>query len=168
MSDHVVFEDYSVKVKKALKEKAISFLYEIGGELRSMIERKSRRKTSKTAGSYGYKVDESQLAVHVGSDYENAIWEEFGTGIHASETGHVGRQGWWVYVAGSPSKKSSKGKSYSSAKEAKKAVAILRSKGLNAYATQGKKANRPMWKVYQSNKSKIQKRANEIYRELNS
>lgn len=168
MSDHVVFEDYSVKVKKELRECAISFLYEIGGELRSMIERKSRRKTSKTAGSYGYKVDEGQLAVHVGSDYENAIWEEFGTGIHASETGHVGRQGWWVYVAGSPSKKSSKGKTYSSQKEAKKAVAILRSKGLNAYATQGKKANRPMWKTYQSSKSKIQKRANEIYKGLNS
>lgn len=28
-------------------------------------------------------VDESSLTVAIGSDYENAIWEEFGTGIYA-------------------------------------------------------------------------------------
>lgn len=166
MSDNVEFEDFSVKVKTELREKAIAFLYEIGGELRSIAQRNSRRKSSQTAGSYKYVVDEGQLAVHIGSDYENAIWEEFGTGEHALNKD--GRKGWWVYVAGSPSKKSSSGKSYSSPEQAKKAVAILRSKGLDAHMTQGKTANRPLWKAYDSNKSKIKRTIDQLFGGLNS
>lgn len=167
---NVEFEDFSVKVKKSLKDEAIKFLYEIGGELRSMTQRNSRRKTSKTAGSYEYKVDEGQLAVHIGSDYQNAIWEEFGTGEYASETGHVGRKGWWVYVEGSPTKSpsTSSGKSYSSPEQAKMAVALLRSKGLDAHMTKGKHANRPLRKAYDSSKSKIIRRAEQIFGGLNS
>ena len=169
MSDNVVFEDNSVRVKEALNGKAIMFLHEVGGELRSMIQRNSRRKTSQTAGSYRCVVDGGQLVVHVGSDLQNAIWEEFGTGEHASETGHIGRKGWWVYVAGSPAKEASENsKTYNSPEEAKKAVAILRSKGLDAHMTKGKKANRPMWKAYESSKSRIIKRANQIFGGLDS
>lgn len=80
MSKNVEFHSYSVNVKTALKDKAIAFLHEIGGEIRSQAQRNSRRKTSQTAGSYQYKVDEDALAVHIGSDYWNAIYEEFGTG----------------------------------------------------------------------------------------
>ena len=83
MSKNVEFHSYSVNVKTALKDKAIAFLHEIGGEIRSQAQRNSRRKTSQTAGSYQYKVDEDALAVHIGSDYWNAIYEEFGTGEHA-------------------------------------------------------------------------------------
>lgn len=171
MSDNVVFEDNSVKVKKLLREEAIKFLHEVGGEIRSQTQRNADKhnKTSKTAGSYKYKVDEGQLAVHIGSDYQNAIWEEFGTGEFASETGHVGRKGWWVYVEGSPSKgTSSSGKSYNSPYKAKMAVAILRSKGLNAHMTKGKHARRNLWKAYESLKSKIKRRAEQIYGGLNS
>lgn len=166
---NVVFEDFSVQVKDAIREKTITFLEEVGGELRSRTQRNSRRKTSKTADSYEYKVDEGQLAVHVGSNYENAIWEEFGTGKYASETGHVGRQGWWVYVEGSPSKSSSttKGKSYSSPVSARMAVALLRSKGLDAHMTRGKTANRPLLKAYESFKSGIIRRAEQIFGGLN-
>jgi hypothetical protein len=169
VSDNVVFEDYSVKVKEALRDKAISFLEEVGGELRSMTQRNSRRKTSKTAGSYKYKVDEGQLCVHIGSDYQNAIWEEFGTGIHAvdkdGKPSGKGRKGWWVYVEGSPSKPTSspKGKSYNSPVQAKMAVERLRSKGLDAHMTQGKKANRPLWKAFETSKSRIIKRAEQIF-----
>ena len=80
MSKNVEFHSYSVNVKTALKDKAIAFLHEIGGEIRSQAQRNSRRKTSQTAGSYQYKVDEDALAVHIGSDYWNAIYDEFGTG----------------------------------------------------------------------------------------
>ena len=162
MSDHVSFEDYSVKVKDAIEDKAIAFLHEIGGEIRSKAQRNSRRETSKTADSYEYKVDEKQLAVHIGSNYENAIWEEFGTGEYAEN--HDGRKGWWVYVKGSPPASSPKGgKSYNSPQQAKRAVAILRDKGLDAYMTRGKKANRPLRRAYESLKSAIQKRADEIF-----
>lgn len=168
MSNNVVFEDFSVEVKTAIQEKAISFLSEVGGELRSRTQRNSRRQTSRTADSYEYKVDEGKLAVHVGSNYPNAIWEEFGTGKYASETGHVGRQGWWVYVTGNPVKEtSSNSKTYSSPEQAKRAVAILREQGLDAHMTQGKSANRPMWKAFESFKSKIIRRAEEIFGGLN-
>lgn len=169
MSDRVVFEDYSVNVKDALRECAISFLHEVGGELRSRAERNSDpyRKTGQTADSYEYKVDEGQLAVHVGSNYENAIWEEFGTGVHALNGD--GRKGWWVYVEGSSTSGSSKnGKSYSSASQAKKACAFLRSKGLNAHYTNGKKPRRILYKAFESFKSRIIARAKEVFGGLNS
>lgn len=163
MSDNVVFEDYSVKVKKELRDKAIAFLYEIGGELVSRTDRNSRRKTSKTAGSYKYKVDEGELAVHVGSDYMNAIWEEFGTGSHAINGD--GRKGWWVYVdkGSTVTSSSGGGKSYASPKQAEMAVAILKSEGLDAHMTKGKTANRPLFKAYTSFKSSIINRARDIF-----
>lgn len=166
MSNNVVFEDYSVQVKSAIRDKAISFLDEVGGELRSRTERNSRRDTGDTAGSYEYKVDEGQLAVHVGSNYPNAIWEEFGTGKYALNGD--GRKGWWVYVTGSSEKKTStKSKTYHSAQQAKMAVALLRSKGLDAHMTQGKSANRPLWKAFESFKSAIIRRAEDIFGGLN-
>lgn len=162
MSANIEFEDYSLQVKNAIKETAIAFLNEVGGELRSQVQRNSRRKTSKTAGSYEYKVDEGQLAVHVGSNFQNAIWEEFGTGSHAINGD--GRKGWWVYVSGSSgSSGSSSGKNYASPVQAKKAVAILRSKGLDAHMTQGKTANRPLFKAFTSSRSAIIRKAEEMF-----
>lgn len=43
MSKNVEFHSYSVNVKTALKDKAIAFLHEIGGEIRSQAQRNSRR-----------------------------------------------------------------------------------------------------------------------------
>lgn len=48
MSKNVEFHSYSVNVKTALKDKAIAFLHEIGGEIKSQAQRNSRRKTSQT------------------------------------------------------------------------------------------------------------------------
>ena len=62
----VTFEDNSENCKNAIKASALAFLHEIGGEIRSQAQRNSRRKTSQTAGSYQYKVDEDALAVHIG------------------------------------------------------------------------------------------------------
>jgi hypothetical protein len=163
---NVVFEDYSVKVKGAIQEKAVSFLEEVGGELRSRTQRNSRRKTSKTAGSYEYKVDEGQLAVHIGSDYINAVWEEFGTGSYALNGN--GRKGWWVYVeGGEPKESASTGKSYSSPEQARMVVAMLREQGLDAHMTKGKSANRPLFRAYESFKSGIKRRAEEVFGGLN-
>ena len=155
MSSNVEFHNYSVQVKNALKEKAVSFLHEIGGEIRSQAQRNSRRDTSQTAGSYQYKVDEGGLAVHIGSDYWNAIYEEFGTGVHAINGD--GRKGYWVFVdvGGSPSAPKG-GKTYTK-DEARKIVAIMRKKGLNAYYTNGKTANRPLYKAFTSTEPKIER-----------
>ena len=153
MSKNVEFHSYSVNVKTALKDKAIAFLHEIGGEIKSQAQRNSRRKTSQTAGSYQYKVDEDALAVHIGSDYWNAIYEEFGTGEHAINGG--GRKGYWVFVDTGGKPQAPKGGKTYTKEEAKRVVAIMRKKGLNAYYTNGKTANRPLYRAFTATEGKI-------------
>lgn len=164
---NVEFEDYSAKVKTKLTECAIAFLYEVGGELHARTVRNSdmHKKSTTTSGSYDYIVDEAGLAVHVGSNYENAIWEEFGTGKHALKGD--GRKGYWVFVddGGASGEKSKSPKTYT-LKEAKKVMAILRNKGLNAYYTNGKQARRPLWKAFESLRSGIEKIAQERFGDL--
>ena len=78
----VEFTDNTAKIKAALSEGVIGFLHEAGGEIQAQTQRNSRVDTGQTKGSYKYMVDEGkdESTVAVGSDLENAIWEEFGTG----------------------------------------------------------------------------------------
>jgi hypothetical protein len=160
-NSNVEFEDFSVNVKNAIKEKAVQFLHEVGGEIRSQAQRNSRRKTSQTAGSYEYKVDESNLSVHIGSDYWNAIYEEFGTGEHALKGN--GRKGYWVFVDTGGQPKAPKGGKTYTKDEARRIVAMMRKKGLNAYYTNGKTANRPLYNAFAGSRSKIIKRAESFF-----
>ena len=149
----VTFEDNSENCKNAIKASALAFLYEIGGEIRSQTQRNSRRRTGRTAGTYEYMVDENELAVHVGSNDVNAIWEEFGTGEHSIKGG---RKGYWVYVDNGGAPQAVKGGKRYTKQEAKRVVAIMRKKGLNAYYTNGKTANRPLYKAFTATEGKIQ------------
>ena len=81
----VEFEDYSMQVKEALGNAAVSFLHEAAGELAAATARNSRVRTGQTKGSYEYKVEESgeEPTAYIGSNLENAIWEEYGTGEYA-------------------------------------------------------------------------------------
>lgn len=164
MSNNVVFEDYSVQIKNLIHDKAIQFLEEAGMEIVSMTVRNAVRDTGQTAGSYDHKVVESDLAVHIGSNYENAIWEEFGTGEFA-EKGD-GRKGWWVYVKGSSGGGKTKGGKVYTEAQARRAVRFLREKGLDAHMTKGKKARHPFKHAYDASKSRIIKRAEQIFGEL--
>lgn len=168
MSDNVVFEDYRIDVKNAIKEKCIQLLYDAGNEVISQVTSRSVRKTGQTAGSYETSsVDEGQMCIHVGSNYENAIWEEFGTGEFA-ENGD-GRKGWWVFVEGQRGGgPHGGGKSYATKDQAKRAMAILRKKGLPAFYTRGKHARHPFRDGYNASKSKIIKRAEELFGGLSS
>lgn len=157
----VTFEDNSENCKKAIKAIAISFLNDIGGEIRSIAQRNSRRKTSQTAGSYEYKVDEAELAVHIGSNYWNAIYEEFGTGERAINGD--GRKGYWVFVDTGGQPKAPKGGKTYTLKEARRIMFKLRKEGLNAYYTNGKKANRPLLRAFESTKGKIQSVAEKYF-----
>lgn len=150
----VTFEDNSENCKNAIKASALAFLYEIGGEIRSQTQRNSRRKTGRTAGTYEYMVDENELAVHIGSNDVNAIWEEFGTGEHSIKGG--GRKGYWVYVDNGGAPQAPKGGKTYTKEEAKRVVAIMRKKGLNAYYTNGKTANRPLYRAFTATEGKIQ------------
>lgn len=92
----IEYRDGSGEVKKIMRHTAISFLHEACGELVSQTAKNSRVDTGKTKGSFKYYVDEEQLDGYVGSDAENAIWEEFGTGEYALNGN--GRKGGWFYV----------------------------------------------------------------------
>lgn len=125
MANKVVFEDYSIKVKTEIDDRIIAALEECAGEIESQTKSNTRVDTGRTKNSFQHKVVDSELTAYIGSDYENAIWEEFGTGEYALEGN--GRKGGWVYV-------DEKGK---------------------GHFTYGKKPTRAFWNAYNSLKNAI-------------
>lgn len=91
----IEFTDNSVEVKNAIKEAAIAWLHEAGGELQTQVKRNTAVDTGQLKNSWNYKVDESKLEAVIGSPLENAIWEEFGTGEFALNGN--GRKTPWSY-----------------------------------------------------------------------
>lgn len=87
------FDDNSASVNAAIERAIRAGLEEAGGEFEAQAKRNARVDTGDTKSSFGHKVDGH--SVYVGSNAENAIWDEFGTGIHA-EKGD-GRKTPWVY-----------------------------------------------------------------------
>ena len=92
----VKFEDNSVKVINAINEAVSNALEEVGGEMESQVKRNTKVKTGKTKASWTHQVDEHNKVVYIGSNYENAIWEEFGTGIYA-QNGKGRKDVPWTY-----------------------------------------------------------------------
>ena len=124
----IKYTNNSIKVKAALNNGVKQFLYEAGGELQSRIYRNSVVDSGQTKGSYQYKVDTGadESTLYIGSNYQNAIWEEYGTGEYALAGN--GRKTPWVY-------RDSKGK---------------------WHRTRGKKARRPMFKAFTSLAGKLE------------
>lgn len=85
--------DYSEEVFGEINDRLSAALEEAAGELESQVKRNTRVDTGKTKNSWRHKTKD--LTAHVGSDYENAIWEEFGTGDYALNGD--GRKGGWLY-----------------------------------------------------------------------
>ena len=76
--------------------------------------------------------------VYIGTNVEYGIYVELGTGRYASNG--KGRPGWWVYVrdeTGLGVKHASAIRKIYTEAEARKVMAILRKKGLDAHMTQG-------------------------------
>jgi len=130
VSNNVVFEDYSMQCKAALKNTAVAFLHEAAGEIVSQTQRNydsaGRVDTEQTKGSFQPQVDSGTLTATMGSNEQNAIWEEFGTGIHALQGN--GRKTPWTYK----DKKTGKW-----------------------YTTHGKTGHRPFFTAYNNLKSRI-------------
>lgn len=101
------------------------------------------------ARSITHLVDMSQKAGFVGSNDATAIYNELGTGNKGSGGG-----GYWVYVPGGSSQVSRSGKRYTE-QEARRIVAILRSKGLDAHMTQGMKPLHFLKKAGQDNAAEL-------------
>lgn len=131
-SGGVKFEDYSMKVIGSLESAVSTFLKEAGGEMTAQIKRNTRVDTGQLKGSFKYVVDESNEIVTIGSNLENAIWEEFGTGEYALKGN--GRKTPWRYqdIHG------------------------------DWHTTTGKKPSRAMQKAFDSKKNAIKKAAQEI------
>ena len=121
----VKFEDFTFQVVNAIDDGINAVLEECAGELESQVKRNSRVDTGKTKSSFQHKVVESEHTAYIGSNDENAIYEEFGTGEYALKGN--GRKGGWVYRD---------------------------AKGEYHYTT-GKKPSRAFWKAYTSMKPKI-------------
>lgn len=129
----IEFKDYTIQVKNAIDDRINAVLEECAGELESQVKRNTRVDTGKTKNSFQHKVVDSEHTAYIGSNYENAIWEEFGTGEHALEGN--GRKGGWFYVD---------------------------EKG-DGHFTHGKKPSRAFYKAYTSLKNKIIKRIQEAF-----
>ncbi len=96
MANGVKFENNSIECKKAIKSVGVQWLHDAGMIIHRQILDIYRFDTGQTKNSFNYKVNESELTCRVGSAQENAIWEEFGTGIYA-ENGN-GRKTPWSYM----------------------------------------------------------------------
>lgn len=121
------FKDNSLQIKAEINEALVAFLVEVAGEIVSQTQRNSRVDTGQTKGSYEYIISRDELKAVIGSQMENAIWEEFGTGEYALSGN--GRNDGWYYCD---------------------------EKG-NWHFTNGKKPNRPLYKASEKVKPNLQK-----------
>ena len=121
----VIFEDYTIEVMGAMDDKINAVLEECAGEIESQVKRNTRVDTGNTKNSWQHHVDDATHTATIGSNHENAIWEEFGTGEYALKGN--GRKGGWAY-------KDAKG---------------------DWHRTNGKKPSRAFFKAYTGLKGKI-------------
>jgi len=85
--------DHLPDVKASVQKIALQWLEETSGELEAQTKRATTSDTGQTKNSWTHKVDASAMEAVTGSDLENAIWEEYGTGEYAAEGD--GRKGAW-------------------------------------------------------------------------
>lgn len=92
-----IFIDNRIKVKEFITSTAEAILEECAGEVESQVKRNTRVDTGKTKNSWQHAVYKTAEGVEaaIGSNYENAIWEEFGTGEYALQGN--GRKSTWTY-----------------------------------------------------------------------
>lgn len=86
---NMVFRDYAPQIAEELTRAAETWLEEAAGEVETQAIRNTRVDTGRTKGSWSHVVDNGNLEASVGSDYENAIWEEYGTGVYAENGGRT-------------------------------------------------------------------------------
>lgn len=132
----VVFNDFTKIVLDKIQETGEQFLEEVGGEVEAQAKRNTKVDTGKTKGSWEHIVDADKMEVQIGSRYQNALWEEFGTGIYALNGD--GRKTKWVY----------------------------RTEDGKFHATVGKKPRRALYRAYESKKNAIIREAKRRFKEI--
>lgn len=124
----------SVAVKAKLDEAAKLWLAEASHSIESQTKQNTAVDTGQLKGSWQSIVDEQEGVATIGSPLENAIWEESGTGEYALNGD--GRKGGWFY-------EDEKG---------------------NGHFTYGKKPRRALFKAFETKKTAVIKRAEEIFK----
>ena len=155
----VEFQDFRIKCKDALDEAVNQFLEEAASEIQSQAQRNSDF-SKNLKGTWKHVVDESKKEATVGNPLQLAIWMEMGTGEYALKGN--GRKGYWVYVKGNDSIQESNPGKARTLDEARRAVAILREKGLDAHYTKGQKPRRMLHNAFETKKAAIIRRAEQV------
>lgn len=120
----------------AMTEEAIQAVLELCGQLAETHAINNAPADSGTLRkSISHKVDDDKDCVYIGTNLEYAPYIEYGSGVY-KENGGGG--GWWIYVKGSDVKGQRPSPRYSY-EEAKRIVAAMRAKGLDAHMSQGTK-----------------------------
>ncbi len=160
MEIKIEIQDNTEEFKKEFGEKLKTALEAVGmqaeGNAKLEIENLPRRvDTGLLRNSVTHKVKNDENAVYIGSNTYYAVYVHEGTGKYATNGGTG--DGWWVYVKGSTSSKiSAHGKRYTEA-QARRVVAFLKSKGLDAHMTQGMKPNRFLTNAMQNYRDEYKK-----------
>lgn len=155
MANNVKFQDFSFDVKAAIDEETIAWLIAWSNEIASQAKRNTSvvgwgNDLRDLRDGYAAVVDEGAGKATVGHPKEMAFWEEWGTGTYAAHGD--GRKGWWIFIEGQASQGG--GKTYATEEEAEKAARFLRSQGLDAYVTNGRRPNYTLEKAFKSVKPK--------------
>ncbi len=132
----IQFENNLISVLGAMDNAINIALEECAGELEAQTKRNTRVDTGRTKNSWRHVVDKEKHEAIIGSDYQNAIWEEFGTGEYALNNN--GRKGGWCY-------RDSKGE---------------------LHFTRGKTASRAFYRAYVSLKSKVESRLQNALKDM--
>lgn len=163
---NVEFQDFSVKVKGAIDDEIIAYLYEAAGEIESQAARNStpgkKYRGIQAQNLWEHTVDEKEKEATIGSKHEAGYWEELGTGEYALNKD--GRKGWWVYVEGNDTPRANQ-KTYTK-DEAIGIAASMRAEGLDAHATNGSEPKRPLHRSFTSLKSALIQRAEQVLKGL--
>lgn len=133
----IEFKDNRGNVLSRMDDLINNFLKESSGEIIAETKKKSRVDTGKTKGSFTYKIDTKNHIAQMGSNEENAIWEEFGTGEYAIKGN--GRKGGWSY----------------------------QDEDGNWHYTKGKRPSRAFYKAYVAKKKVVKQRAEQVLGGLN-
>lgn len=150
----VKFTDNSIRVKAAINDAMVAWLYEAAGELETAAARNTRVRTGDTKGAWKYVVDESKMEATVGNTKENAIWEEMGTGEYALE-GKGRKGGWYIPIGDAPGHISQAEVDHYHMK------VVYGKEGKKFAYTEGKKPQRMLHKAFTTKKAKIIKSAQE-------
>lgn len=144
-----MLEVFFAEAEGKLEEKVLAFLEEAGSELESAIARGTPVDNGQLKNSWGHVVDKSEKSVTIGSNLENAIWNEFGTGTHADD-GKGRKDAWYVSAENYTGRKRPTYKG--------KVVIAYGKNGRKFYKTDGKPANHTMQHAYDQTAPKIKKR----------